>query len=270
LKISEVEFTVFDTETTGLQPQEGDRIVEIAAIRIKGDKILGTFESLANPGRAISDAAFEVNHITPMMIKGAPKIEAILPEFLAFCGNSCLCSYNAGFDMGFLNHELKRMGRDFLRQAQIVDILKMSRRLLPGLERYALWFVAQQLGLKEQQQHRALSDVRLTLGVFNRLRDNLNRKGVDDFDNFLSLFGLGMNYTNDLNNRKIVQIQEAIDLGIKLNIRYISSSGQVTEREVTPKQIRQENSHYYMSGYCSLRNEERSFRIDGILHLEAV
>lgn len=269
-KIEEVEFTVFDTETTGLAPQAGDRIVEIAAVRIKGDQVLGTFESLVNPGRDISEAAFAVNHISQKMLEQAPAIEAVMPGFLDFSKDSCLCCYNAGFDMGFLNNELKLMDKDILRQAQVIDILKMSRRLLPGLERYALWFVAQQLGIRQQQEHRALSDVRMTLGVFNRLRDNLSRKGIDDFDNFLSLFGLGINYAGDLNNRKIAEIQEAIDLGVKLKIKYISSSGQVTAREVTPKQVRQENSHYYLSGYCSLRSEERSFRVDGILQLEII
>ncbi|MCM8800253.1 MAG: WYL domain-containing protein, partial [Candidatus Omnitrophica bacterium] len=66
-------------------------------------------------------------------------------------------------------------------------------------------------------------------------------------------------------------LQEAIDLGLKLKIRYFSSKdAQITEREVIPKQIKQQNDRFYLIGFCLLRNEERSFNIDGILHIEIV
>jgi DNA polymerase III epsilon subunit family exonuclease len=96
-RIDEVEFTIFDTETTGLSPDLGDRIVEIAAVRIKGDKVMGTFESLINPGRDVSEAAFSVNHISAEMLISAPRSQEIIPRFLDFIEGSCLCAYNAGF-----------------------------------------------------------------------------------------------------------------------------------------------------------------------------
>lgn len=149
--INEVEFTIFDTETTGLEPMAGDRIVEIAALRFKGDEVLSTFQALVNPRRPISAAAARVNKITPEMLVGAPVIEEVLPQFLDFIKDSCLCSYNVVFDLGFLNNELKLSGRSELEGLVVADILKMARRLLPGLERYALWFVAEKLGLGIKQ-----------------------------------------------------------------------------------------------------------------------
>jgi predicted DNA-binding transcriptional regulator YafY len=75
----------------------------------------------------------------------------------------------------------------------------------------------------------------------------------------------------DIDNQKIASIQEAIDLGVKLKIKYLSSaSATLTERQVIPKEIKQENNRSYLVGYCCLRNEERSFRIDGILHIEII
>jgi DNA polymerase-3 subunit alpha (Gram-positive type) len=270
-KLDEMEFSIFDTETTGLQPQSGDRIVELAAIRIKGKEKIATFQTLVNPHRLISDAAFEVNRITQDMLKDAPGIETVVPKFLDFIKGSCLCSYNAGFDLDFLNYELKLLGKNFPKDIMIADILKMSRRLLPGLERYALWFVAEKLGIKTQQKHRALSDVELTLEVFNRLKEALKLKGVFDVVNFLSLFGFNSQFLDDLNSQKISEIQEAINLGVKLKIKYMSgSSAAVSEREVIPKEIRQDKKRMYLLGYCCLRNEERTFRIDSILHLEIV
>lgn len=267
--ISEVEFTIFDTETTGLEPLSGDRIVEIAAIRFKGKEKIGEFQTLVNPGRNISEAAFAVNKITQDMLKSAPGIKDVMPGFLEFIKESCLCSYNAGFDLDFLNNELKLIGSGALEGIIVVDVLKMARRLLPGLERYALWFVADKLGIKMQQKHRAFSDVELTLGVFNRLNEILSAKGISDFANFSNLFAINHAFLNNIIAKRTAEIQEAIDLGLKLKVKYLSSSGaEVSEREVIPKEIKQENNRSYLMGYCCLKKEERTFRIDGILHLE--
>lgn len=269
--LEEIEFTIFDTETTGLEPESGDRIVEIAAIRLKGKEKISSFQTLINPGRQISEAAFNVNHITQEMLKGAPSTGLVMPDFLEFIKGSCLCSYNAGFDLGFLNNELKLLGKDELQDIVVVDILRMARRLVPGLERYALWFVAEKFGIRMGQEHRALSDVELTLSVFHKLKEILNTKGIFDFRNFSGLFGLNSGFLEDITNQKIAKIQEAIDLGVKLKIKYLSSSSaQVTEREVIPKEIRQENSRFYLIGHCCLRKEERSFRVDSILHFEII
>jgi len=269
--IDEVEFTIFDTETTGLEPELGDRIVEIAGVRIKGREKIATFTSLVNPNRPISEAAFAVNKITQEMLKDAPAIEEVLPKFLNFIQDSCLCSYNLGFDLEFLNNELKLTGRDVLEGILGVDILKMAKRLLPRQERYALWYVAEILGVKTQQMHRASSDVELALKVFNKLRDELQRKGILDFANFSNLFSIDSAFLENMNNQKIAKIQEAMDLGVRLNIRYLaSSSAEVSEREVIPKELRQENNKTYLVGHCYLRNEERTFRIDGILRIEIV
>lgn len=267
--IEEIEFTVFDTETTGLDPAYGDRIVEIAAIRLKNSRQLAKFETLVNPGRQVSEAAFRVNHITDEMLRDAPGMAAVMPEFLDFIKGSCLCSYNATFDLGFLNKELQLLGRGHLEGISVVDLLKMARRLIPGLERYSLSFVTEKLGIKFEQKHRALSDVELSLKLFTKLTDMLKAKGIEDFLNFTSLFSVNGHFLGNIINQRISEIQEAIDLGVRLKIRYLaSSSAQVTERQVIPKEIRQDKGRSYLVGYCCLRKEERAFRLDNILQME--
>lgn len=269
--IDEVEFTIFDTETTGLEPESGDRIVEIAGIRFRDKERIAVFQTLVNSHRLISEAAFAVNRITPQMLQDAPETKTALPKFLDFIKGSCLCSYNAGFDLEFLNSELKAIGKKLAYDNAVVDILKMARRILPGLERYALWFVADKLGVKTAQKHRALSDVELTLEVFHKLKAILQDKGIMDFQNFLGLFGLNSGFLDDINNQKLAKIQRALDLKVSLKIKYLSSSdATVSQREVIPKEIKQEKNRYYLVGYCCLRKEERTFRIDGILHLEII
>ena len=192
--LEEVEFVIFDTETTGLEPESGDRIVEIAAIRFKGKEKLAVFENLVNPKRDISDGAFSVNGITQEMLKSAPEIKEVLPRFLEFIRGSCLCSYNAVFDLGFLNNELKVAGEPQLRDLPVVDILKMARRLLPGLQRYALWAVAEHLGVVRKQLHRALEDVELSAEVFYKLKSILELKKIISYEEFFSLFSINQEF----------------------------------------------------------------------------
>ncbi len=270
-KIEDVEFVIFDTETTGLDSVNGDRIVEIAAMKIKAGEQLGQFHSLVNSGRSISLRAFEVNQISSDMLKNAPDPRDVLPGFLDFIQGSCLSSYNLPFDLGFLNNELKLAGFEALENFILLDILTMSRKLLPNLERHALWFVAQNLGIASEQEHRAFADVELAWAVFERLRIMLKEKGVDKLSSFLNLFSIKGEFLNDINAQKAAKIEEAIKLGVKLKIKYFSrSSTAVSDREVIPKEIKIEQKQVYLVGICSLRKEERTFRVDNILDLEII
>jgi len=192
-KLEDVEFVIFDTETTGLEPINGDRIVEIAAIRFKAQERMGKFHNLVNSSRQISPKAFEINRISPAMLKDAPQIKEVLPRFLDFIQGSCLCSYNLPFDLGFLNNELKLAGFSALDNFgfHLVDILAMARILLPELKRHALGYVARSLGIENPQEHRAFADVELAWQVFERLKVMLREKRVNDYESFLKVFSYG-------------------------------------------------------------------------------
>jgi DNA polymerase III subunit epsilon len=269
--IDDVEFTIFDTETTGLDPRYGDRIVEIAAIRVKGSRILGQFESLVNPQRPVSAPAYAVNRISDDMLADAPTIDAVLPGFLDFIKDSCLCSYNLPFDLGFLKNEIMISKTGSLDDIPLIDVLAMARRLLPSLERHALGFVAGSLGISQRQEHRALSDVDMTWQVFQKLKMTLRGRGITDFSHCLALFGLDQRALRDLTTQKLARIQEAIDTAARLTIRYMScTDGAVSRRQVLPKEIRHDKKYSYMVGFCYLKNEDRMFRVDSILEMEVM
>jgi len=219
--IEAIEFTIFDTETTGLNPVTGDRIVELAGLRVKGEQRLAQFDVLVNPGREISPGAFAVNKITPGMLQSAPNIEMVMPKFLEFIQGSCLCSYNAEFDLGFLNNELKLLGYPAPLEAGhrrcptaacgslpltgsvitnfvVFDVLTMAKKLLPGLARYALWFVAQELEIKLTQKHRAFADVEMTWAVFNKFKIICQQKGITNFTDFSNLFAFKPEIINNI------------------------------------------------------------------------
>ncbi|MFY9402552.1 MAG: 3'-5' exonuclease [Candidatus Omnitrophota bacterium] len=171
-----VEFTIFDTETTGLSIRRGDRIIEIAAVRFKGKEDISYFESLINPGCSVSLEAYNINKISAGMLLSAPKPREVIVKFMDFIRGSCLCSYNIAFDIGFLNNELKLLGLSRLSKVFVVDILKLARQAIPGLDSYALQSVAKSLGVKGNQKHRAFSDVLMAQKVFYILRDMLERR----------------------------------------------------------------------------------------------
>ena len=266
MHLDEVEFTIFDTETTGLDPQLGDRIIEIAALRFKGDEKISSFQSLINPLRDLPLSAQRINNISPEMLENAPTIDKIMPSFLEFIKGSYLCAYNASFDFSFLENELKLIGLPSISDKMIVDLLKMSKELLPGLPRYALWFVAESLGIKASELHRAFRDVEVSFEIFKKLKRIFFERGLFDLDSFLNLFCLEGSFLNNLNLQKISKIQEAIDLKAKIKIKYFShKDAEVSEREIIPSQIKEEK---YLVGFCLLRKEERTFNIERILNLE--
>ncbi|MFH1191098.1 MAG: exonuclease domain-containing protein [Candidatus Omnitrophota bacterium] len=267
--IDAVEFTIFDTETTGLNPFSGDRIVELAGLKVKGQERIARFDVLVNPGRPISPGAFAVNKITPEMLQGGLSIEKVLPEFLAFIQGSCLCSYNAEFDLNFLNQELKLMGQTLSADIVVFDVLTMAKRLLPGLARYALWFVAEKLQVKLTQKHRAFADVEMTWEVFSKLKIICREKGLMGFTNFSNLFAFNSPLLKSSNLEKTNLIQNCILVKGTLKLCYISSqSGEVSLREVVPREVKQDHKYGYLLGYCCLKKEQRIFRLDNILSLQ--
>jgi DNA polymerase-3 subunit epsilon len=126
---------VLDTETTGIDPSDGHRIIEIGALEMINQ--LPTGEQLhiyINPERDIDAGAVAVHGLTAEFLQDKPVFAAIVDEFLAFIGDSQMVIHNAPFDMGFINAELEKLGRDPLPMTQAVDTLKMARKKFPGAQ----------------------------------------------------------------------------------------------------------------------------------------
>ena len=193
--LKDLEFVVFDVETTGLSPNTGDRIVEIAALKVKNFKILDRFETLVNPQREISYGAFMVNGITQAMVEEAPTAREILPSVSKFFKNSYLIGHNINFDLGFLYNEFNLVGSPAPDYQAIIDTVQMSRKLLPSLARHSLSSVSYALGIVESQRHRAMADVEMTCQVFYQLLIKAKEQKIDNFQTIIDLFSLSHNRT---------------------------------------------------------------------------
>jgi DNA polymerase III epsilon subunit family exonuclease len=187
-KILDVDYVLFDVETTGLSPLDGDRIIEIAALRFRSGQVLERFCSLVNPGRPV--AAQNVHNITEDMVKDAPSAEEVLPRMVDFLAGSCLVAHNASFDIKFLAYELALHGRKLRPETPVLDTMKMSRTFLPYLASHRMESLAHSLGVPVGTTHRAMADVEILAGVFKRLLSMAGDYNIHQLQDMITHFGV--------------------------------------------------------------------------------
>jgi DNA polymerase-3 subunit epsilon len=176
--LSELSYTVFDTETTGLNPSQGDEIIQIGATRILNGKLLRaeSFEQLVDPERPLAPESAKIHGITSEMLRGQPTIDRVLPAFHAFSADTVLIAHNAAFDMRFLQLKEEQTGLRF--DHPVIDTLLLSAVVHPNQESHRLEAIAERLGLTIVGRHTALGDAIVTAEVFLKLIPLLAEKGV--------------------------------------------------------------------------------------------
>ena len=124
---------VLDTETTGLSPEKGDRVVEIGCVElINHVPSQNTFQVYLNPERDMDEGAQKIHGLTNEFLIDKPRFEEIAEDFISYIGNSKIIAHNASFDINFLNSELVRVDRDKISEERVVDTLKIAREKFPG------------------------------------------------------------------------------------------------------------------------------------------
>ncbi len=172
---------VFDTETTGLGP--GDRIVQIAGLRIMAGRLTGErFETLVNPGRPIPASATAIHRITDAMVADAPSLTSALRAFHRFTEDAVLVAHNAPFDMGLLRAAASETGVEFTNR--VLDTVLLSAMLWGQAAPHALEALAARLGvdIAPGARHTAMGDAEATAQIFLRLIPALAAKGLGDLD----------------------------------------------------------------------------------------
>jgi len=178
LPLQHATFVVVDLETTGGSAQR-DAITEIGAVKVRGGEQLGEFGTLVDPGQEIPPAVVSITGITEAMVRGAPRIDSVLPAFLEFCAGAVLVAHNAPFDIGFLKAECARLGLDWPKP-QVVCTAKLARRVLTQDEtpNHKLGTLARVLHARTTPVHRALDDAQATVDVLHALLERLGPFGV--------------------------------------------------------------------------------------------
>jgi DNA polymerase-3 subunit epsilon len=176
--LAELSYTVFDTETTGLNPGDGDEILQIGATRIVAGKLRRQecYDQLVDPQCPIPEAGIPIHGIRPDMVVGQPTVDRVLPAFHAFAADTVLVAHNAAFDMRFL--QLKEASTGVRFEQPVLDTLLLSAVVAPQQESHSLEAIAQRLGVTVLGRHTAVGDAMVTAEVFLKLIPLLQERGI--------------------------------------------------------------------------------------------
>ncbi|MGV0975843.1 MAG: exonuclease domain-containing protein [Azonexus sp.] len=177
-KLSDLTYTVFDTETTGLEPSNGDEIIQVGAARIVNNRLLHqeVFNQLVDPERPLKPESIPIHGITEDMVRGQPNIDVVLPAFHEFCEDTVLIAHNAAFDMRFLQLKEERTGIRFTQP--VLDTLLLSAVVHPNQESHKLDVILERLGVHIESRHNALEDALATAEVFLKIVPLLEEMGI--------------------------------------------------------------------------------------------
>lgn len=162
------DYCVLDLETTGFIPTKS-KIIEISALRVRDNKVVAEYSTLVNPQCSIPKGASAVNRITDDMVKDAPTIETVIPDFLQFVGNDVIIGYNnATFDMN-MTYDAVFESKGIPFRNNYIDVLYLARNSLPELDNHRLETVCNHFSFNTVGEHRALKDCYLTKACYDRL-----------------------------------------------------------------------------------------------------
>ena len=196
-------YVFFDTETTGLYPLMGDRIIEIAMIKTKDGNKVDELQLLINPGKPIPEEVSNVNHITDDMVRSMPQFnDDIADKILDFIDGAILVAHNAAFDIGFLSYEFARLGRVWIKWSA-VDTLQAAYKALPSLPKKNLGALCRYYNVVSKEEssefHRALFDTEALMNVFYKMMDNEQEFMNRDIDYLINNYGfVGKNMSADI------------------------------------------------------------------------
>ncbi len=166
----DTDYVIFDVETTGLKPEDGHGVVELAAQRVHGRQVVDVFDSLVNPGVKIDKEAEAVHGISNDQVqKEGKSIMEVIPSFVLFASGATLVAHNIGFDLGFINKHLKDLNLPAISNPTI-DTLQLARsKVVVGS--YSLMYLARHFSISQPKAHRAMADVEVTRELLYKLLD---------------------------------------------------------------------------------------------------
>ena len=267
LNLAEVNFTAFDTETTGLIPVAG-RIVELGAVRFCVDGTeLETYEQLVDPEDSIPEDVQRIHGISNEMIRGQPTIEEALPDFVKFLrpDSTLLLAHNAAFDIGFIGVELTRLNIPCPAH-RIYDTMLLAQSLCPTFSNYKLETLAVEMQIAEKEDHRALSDARLTKEVFLALLDQApSIRSTAELDRFAPPLSFFDSQVFEIDPPPgFEDLGRAMEGKYEIVIVYEGGTKGLQPRNITPKLLMNRKGMNYLVAYCHTDRKEKYFRMDRI------
>ncbi len=272
--LSQAPLVVLDTETTGLSPALGHRVVEVAAVRLEGWHELATFNEIVNPGRPMDAGASRVNGIYDEDLVDAPPFSSIAQRLWEVLDGAVLVAHNARFDAAFLGMEYALLPPPSTTAPTLtisnawICTLQLARRLF-YFDRNSLGNVARRLGVPTGRSHRALNDAHTTIGILRRMAQQMEKLHLHTVGDVLHAQG-GAIYVPWRQPPSLpLPLAEALSRRCSLEIRYQTSSGE-TDRVISPLYASEQDGMVYVIAFCHMRQAQRTFRLDRILRARLV
>ena len=170
---------ILDIETTGLEHNDGHRIIEIGCIELNEKVVGANYHQYINPSKTLTENNIKIHGITNEYLEDKPFFEEIADEFLDFIQDSSIIAHNAQFDVGFLNFELKKLSKPIIEKERVIDTVKIARQRFPG-QQVSLDALIKKLKINtliNRDQHGALKDAKLLTDVYLELQ-GINQMGL--------------------------------------------------------------------------------------------
>ena len=265
-RLRDVPLVVLDTETTGLYPGLGHRVVEVGAIRFENWKSVATMSQLVQPDWPMHPAASKVVGLTDEDLVGKPRFPEIADELLALIDGAIIVAHSAAFDSEYLGLELWLAGRargvrDPVLPNPWICTLQLARNQF-YFGRNSLSHIANKLRIPVGRAHRALNDVYMTAEVLKRMSQELDKRGIRTVGDYFIAQGNAIYTPTPPDVDLMPPMDQAIAEKRDLEILYINENK--TVRRITPRYAVRHRGTPYLVAYCHLRQEPRVFRIDRI------
>ena len=253
-----------DVETTGLSPDKGARVCEIALLRSEGERDVARFESLVHPQQPMPPEVIRVHGITDAMVAEAPVFATLLPDIRTLLQGAVVVGHNVHFDLRFLRHEWHVAGED-LPECVAIDTLALARTYF-DFPKNGLGAIAAALGIDHTAAHRAMGDVIATWNVLQHFVAELRHRGP------VTLADLILPRLPDAAGIRdlVTALQDALPESVPLCMRYRAWHAPETIRVVQPLAVYFQRGYGFLHAFCHLRREERHFRLDRIIELKLV
>lgn len=257
--------TFVDVETTGLEVDAGDRICEVALLRVHSMQEVSRFTSLVYPERPMPARASAIHGITDDMLTSAPRFNDLIATLRPMLLDTVFVAHSAQFDARFLRHEFALAQEDLPRFA-VIDTLALAQAWYP-FSHNSLEAIAATFGLSNDIRHRAMADVLTTWQVWQRFVTDKKAEGP-----------LTLTHMMHPKDRRSLAELEALTATLHtalanhqlLHLHYKASNAVETQRIIEPLELQYERGNSYLRAYCQLRQDERHFRFDRIIALDPV
>ncbi len=254
---------VVDLETTGLKPANGERVIEVAIVRLDGlhDAHPVRYSRLVNPGRPIPASSTRIHGIDDTMVMGEPTFADLAGDISQLLDGAVFVAHNAPFDRGFLEAEYRRLGQTPPEPTAVIDTLKVARTLF-AFPSCALGSLATRMQLNLIDHHRALADADATADALRRMLSEVDPARSQSIDGFLDYMRrMKKGGTERLSIRS--RLCDAAQHNGTIEIAYTDVQGPgalITRRRITVDRVRAHN----VEAWCHLRSERRVFRLERI------